>query len=180
MKNGILGISFILVAIISYVFHIFYSTGYFREIENEFAGTIERKVQIPGVEDMQISYEENFLLLSSDDRASRRDGTINQGHLYYIDLANISFEPIQLTTDLKMPFFPHGISMFRIAAKRYRIYAINHVNDIHSIEIFDLFKDSLVHVQTLRDPSMLSPNDIVAVDVEQFYFTNDHGFTRGP
>ena len=179
MKKGILGIAFILVAIISYVFHIFYSTGFFREIENEFTGIIERKVQLPGVEDMQISYEDNFLLLSSDDRASRRYGTINQGHLYYIDLANISFEPIQLTTDLKMPFFPHGISMFRIAVQRYKVYAINHSDGEHSVEVFDLFGDSLVHVQTLRDPSMLSPNDIVAVDAERFYYTNDHGFTRG-
>ena len=150
MKKGILGIAFILLAIISYVFHIFYSTGFFREIENAFAGTIEKKVQLPGVEDMQISYEDNFLLLSSDDRASMRDGTINQGHLYYIDLTNASFEPIQLTTDLKMPFFPHGISMIQIAAQRYKIYAINHVDGIHSVEIFDLFKDSLVYVKNAK------------------------------
>ena len=81
MQKGILGIAFILLAIIFYVFHIFSSTGFFREIENTFAGTIEKKVRLPGVEDMQISYKDNFLLLSSDDRASRRDGTINQGHL---------------------------------------------------------------------------------------------------
>ena len=57
MKKGILGIAFILLAIISYVFHIFYSTGFFREIENTFSGTIERKVQLPGVEDIGIRIE---------------------------------------------------------------------------------------------------------------------------
>jgi arylesterase/paraoxonase len=78
-----------------------------------------------------------------------------------------------------MPFFPHGISMIQISAQHYKVYAINHVKGMHSVEIFDLFKDSLVYAKTLRNASMLSPNDIVAVDEERFYFTNDHGFTKG-
>ena len=87
---------------------------------------------------MQISYEDNFILLSSDDRAGRRDGNKEKGHLYYIDLTNKLFQPIQLTTELKIPFYPHGISMIRIAENRYRVYAVNHVDGKHSIEVFDL------------------------------------------
>ena len=179
MKKILTGIVFILLAIIVYIFYIFYSTGYFREVENTFSGSIERSIMLPGVEDMQVSYEDDFLLLSSDDRASRRGGTVRQGHLYYIDLNSSSFEPKQLTTNLNIPFFPHGISMIRRTSHAYKVYAINHVNGTHSIEVFDLYQDSLIHIQTKRDNSMVSPNDIVAIDEEQFYFTNDHGFTKG-
>jgi len=179
MKKSVKGIVILLLALIGYMFYIFYSTGYFRSVENAFAGTIIQKVKRPGVEDMQISYADGFMLFSSDDRASRRDGNPKQGHLYFLDLTKPSFEPIQLTTDLKIPFYPHGISMVRTAEHAYRIYAVNHVDDQHSIEVFDLHQDRLTHIQTLKDEAMISPNDIVALDGEQFYFTNDHGYTKG-
>jgi arylesterase/paraoxonase len=165
--------------IIAYVCYIFYSTGFFRKIENSFAGTIEKEIELPGVEDMQISYEDDFILLSSDDRAGRRDGNKAQGHLYYINLTNTKFQPVQLTTDLEIPFYPHGISMIGIAENRYRVYAINHFDGEHSIEVFELYNDSLTHIRTLQDNSIISPNDIVAIDKERFYFTNDHGYTKG-
>ncbi len=179
MKKTLRGIVILFLGLLCYVFYIFYSTGYFRKVENSFAGSIEKKVALPGVEDMQISYEDDFILFSSDDRASRRDGNTRQGHLYYMDLTNTKFEPIQLTTDLKIPYFPHGISMVRTADHLYRVYAINHVGNEHSLEVFDLHNDSLAHIQTLKDVSMISPNDIVALDKERFYFTNDHGSTKG-
>ena len=179
MKKSVKGISILLLALIGYVFYIFYSTGYFRSVENTFAGTIVKKVKRPGVEDMQISYADDFMLFSSDDRASRRDGNPKQGHLYYLDLTKPSFEPLPLTTDLKIPFYPHGISMVRTAEHAYRVYAVNHVDGRHSIEVFDLQQDRLTHIQTLKDTSMISPNDIVALDGERFYFTNDHGYTQG-
>ena len=179
MKKSVKGISILLLALIGYVFYIFYSTGYFRSVENTFAGTIVQKVKRPGVEDMQISYADDFMLFSSDDRASRRDGNPKQGHLYYLDLTKPSFEPLPLTTDLKIPFYPHGISMVRTAEHAYRVYAVNHVDGRHSIEVFDLHQDRLTHIQTLKDTSMISPNDIVALDGERFYFTNDHGYTQG-
>ena len=179
MKKSVKGISILLLALIGYVFYIFYSTGYFRSVENAFAGTIVQKVKRPGVEDMQISYADDFMLFSSDDRASRRDGNPKQGHLYYLDLTKPSFEPLPLTTDLKIPFYPHGISMVRTAEHAYRVYAVNHVDGRHSIEVFDLQQDRLTHIQTLKDTSMISPNDIVALDGERFYFTNDHGYTQG-
>lgn len=179
MKKILLTITILFIGLIAYVFYIFSSTGFFREIDNSKTKSEERRIQLPGVEDMQISYDDDFLLLSSDDRASRRNGNGKQGHLYYIDLRDSTFEPIQLTTSLKIPFFPHGISMIQIAPQVHKVYAVNHVNGIHSIEVFELIKDSLTHIQTLKDESMLSPNDIVAVDQDRFYFTNDHGYKEG-
>lgn len=179
MKKILKGTAILFLIIIAYVFYIFYSTGFFRKVEKSFTGTIEKKIELPGVEDMQISYEDNFILISSDDRAGRRDGNKENGHLYLMDLTNTMFQPIQLTTDLEIPFYPHGISMIRIAENRHKVYAINHVDGNHSIEVFDLQDERLTHIETLQHNSMISPNDIVAIDKERFYFTNDHGFSEG-
>lgn len=179
MKKFLLGLGAVLLLLLAYVFHIFSSTGFFRKIEPSFAGKLEKKIALPGVEDMQISYQGQFMLLSSDDRASRRDGQTRQGHLYYIDLKDPTFEPVQLTTNLDIPFFPHGISMIQTGEQTYQVCAVNHVNDHHTLEFFDLFGDSLVHTHTLSDESMVSPNDVVLLKENRFYFTNDHGYTKG-
>jgi arylesterase/paraoxonase len=38
---------------------------------------------------------------------------------------------------------------------------------------------NLVHRETVAHESMISPNDVVAVDHSRFYFTNDHGSAPG-
>ena len=179
MKKILITLAVIIISIFFYVLYIFYSTGFFRDIENTFNGAIERRIQIPGVEDLQISYEDHFILLSSDDRASRRNGANVQGHLYRIELTDTSFKPVQLTSDFNSSFFPHGLSMIRVAPGIHKVFVINHVSGKHSIEVFELYKDSLAHVETLRHHSMISPNDVVAIDENRFYFTNDHGYTEG-
>ena len=97
----------------------------------------------------------------------------------YIDLKDTLFEPVKLTEHLDMLFFPHGISMVRTAPNVYKVFVINHPKNTHTLEVFDLVGDSLVHEKTLHNPSMVSPNDIVAIDKDRFYFTNDHGYTKG-
>jgi len=180
MKRTLKILGLLLLLLVIYVLYVFNTTGFFREIKNSFSGKIEKKIALPGVEDMQISYEDNFILLSSDDRAGRRDGNPQQGHLYYIDLTDQKLQPVQLTTDFKKPFFPHGISMVRTGPQVYKVYAISHMSETdHTIEVFNLYNDSLVHVETLKDPAMVSPNDMVALDGKRFYFTNDHGYTEG-
>ena len=167
----------VLILVVLYVLYIFNSTGFFRTIENTTVSS--EQVEMTGAEDMQIRYEDNFMLFSSDDRASRRDGDTIQGHLYFMDLLEENSKPIQLTKDLAFPFFPHGISMFRKSANEYVVYVVNHVDQEHSIEVFKLFGDSLVHKNPLKDPAMISPNDVVAIGENEFYFTNDHGKTKG-
>ena len=69
--------------------------------------------------------------------------------------------------------------MISTSDSTHRIFAINHVGADHSIEIFDLYGDSLTHIKTLTDPTMISPNDVVALGPDEFYFTNDHKHTDG-
>ena len=57
--------------------------------------------------------------------------------------------------------------------------AVNHTVKGHSLEVFRLFGDSIIFEKTLTDQSMISPNDVVMIDENRFYFTNDHKYTKG-
>ena len=130
-----------------------------------------------GAEDFTISYEDGFMIISQDDRAGRRDGSPSQGHLYVLDLDSGDFQPKKLTGNYKLPFYPHGISLLKLDSAHYQILVVNHARG-QTIEKFELFgTDSLIYIATYRDDSMISPNDVVALDKESFYFTNDHGYT---
>ncbi len=179
MKKFLKALLVILVLVLGFAFYIVYSSGFFRNIEPYFDGEVMAKIAIPGAEDIQADHEAGFIIISSDDRASRRDGVSRRGHLYKMKLDSLSSSPIRLTTQFKKPFFPHGISMVRTSDSTHRIFAINHVRKAHFIEVFDLQGDSLNHVETLSDPTMISPNDIVALGPHEFYFTNDHKHTEG-
>ncbi len=177
-----IGLIIFLVVIVStggLVYHVLSSTGYFRSIENQFSGQVLKQIKLPGSEDMQVSYADHFLLVSSDDRARRRDSADVQGHLYFIDLRDTSLTPVELTTGLDFPFHPHGISMIKTSRNNYRVLAVNHFNQKHSIEEFRLRKGKLKHQKTWIDSSMVSPNDVVAIDKKRFYFTNDHRYLSG-
>ena len=160
-----------------FVFHIMRTTGFFRNIEEVGIERIVKKIPIVGAEDIVVDRELGFAIISSDDRASRREHNEKQGALYYLDLSDFSYH--DLTENLKAEFYPHGISMFQKDSNHFVLHVINHVRGDHKIEVFDLFSDSLVHRTSLEDISMVSPNDIISIDGEQFYFSNDHGSTRG-
>lgn len=181
MKKLLKGFLGILLVLLLFVLYVFYTTGFFRTVENEFSGQILKKIAIPGVEDMQISQEDHFMIFCSDDRAGRRDGKPQQGGLYYLDVTEPLAAPRQLITPsvFSKTFYPHGISMIKIDSSKYKIYVINHVDGKHSLEVFHLVGDSLSYQTTLTDNSMVSPNDIVALDENRFYFSNDHKYTSG-
>jgi arylesterase/paraoxonase len=61
----------------------------------------------------------------------------------------------------------------------YKVMAINHTLKGHSIEVFKLENEHLILEKSLTDASMVSPNDIVMIDENRFYFTNDHNYTEG-
>jgi arylesterase/paraoxonase len=177
MRKILITIALLLSTIAVFVAHIFTSTGYFRAIVPSDSSRILQKIDIIGAEDIEISQAGGFAIISSDDRAARRDGNTKQGALYYLDLEKDNAEPIPLTVDFKKPFFPHGISMLQMDSANYRIWVINHFDNKHSVEVFDLNGTALIHKRTLMNKAIMSPNDIVALDTEQFYFTNDHGNT---
>jgi arylesterase/paraoxonase len=172
----------ILLVLAMFIFYTLYTTGSFREIENKFAGQIMMKVPMAGAEDMQLNREDQFMIISSDDRAARRDGNPQQGGLYFLDLKNPMAAPRLLTNqnNASTPFYPHGISMIKIDSAKYKIYAVNHPNEKnHTIESFILENGVLSKDVIYIDEKIFSPNDIVAIDEKRFYFSNDHGYQDG-
>jgi arylesterase/paraoxonase len=180
MKNFFRFLLFVLILLGGFLAYIFSTTGFFRKVEssNDF-GPIYQTIALPGVEDMAIARADSLLILSVDDRAARREGKTGLKGLYLIDLRAPSFEPVSLTDQLDFPFFPHGLSIFQLDSAKYGLMAINHVDGKHSVEHFILEGKMLTHQKTITDPNFISPNDLVMVGPEKFYYSNDHGYTSG-
>ena len=161
-----------------FIANIFISTGFFRTIEKKFGGEIIKKINLPGAEDIAISRKDSFAIISSTSGRELPSTNKEFGGLYYLDLKNENYEPIHLTVNFKKPFAPHGISMIKIDSI-YKILAISHTDNNHSIEVFELSGKKLEHLKTLKHPTMVSPNDVKIIDEHRFYYTNDHKYTKG-
>ncbi len=168
----------VIVLIIIFVANIFISTGYFRTIEPHFDGEIVKRIAIPGAEDITVSAIDSFAIISSTNRSVFPQEKEQFGGLYYMNLKNGDFKTKKLTSSFKKPFAPHGMSMIKTDST-YKIMVINHTPQGHFIEVFKLNGDNLTLEKSLADASMISPNDVVMIDENRFYFTNDHGNTKG-
>ncbi len=179
MKKLLKALVILILIFASYVFYIFNSTGFFRKIENKFDGEIYKSIALTGAEDMAISYSDSFAIISSSYRSPfERPSEINKDGLYYMDLRDDEFVPILLTRQFKNSFVPHGISMIK-KDSTFRIIAVNHSINGDLLEVFSLRGPDLIHEKTYSDPSIISPNDVVFIDENRFYFTNDHRYTQG-
>ena len=166
--------------LILFVGYTFISTGFFRSITPKLEGKVLQEIQLPGAEDMLISRVDSFLLISSTNRKVYPPTEEEKGGLYLIDLKSKSgdYTPIHLSKNFDKPFAPHGISMVKTDST-YTVMAINHTLKGHSIEVFELYQQTLTHIKTLQHSSMIQPNDLVLLSPTEFYFTNDHGYTEG-
>jgi len=179
MKKGLRILLTAIVLIGLFVLYIFTTTGYFRTIENTMQGTILKKINIAGVEDITVDEDDGFAILSAFDRASFLNGNPKEGGIYMMDLTTTEFAVTLLSANVDIKLAPHGISLIQLDSMRHRLLVANHAEG-EQIEVFDLFhKDSLVHVKTLEDELIYAINDIVAVSENEFYFTNDHYHQNG-
>ncbi len=178
LKKIALVIGLLILAIAAFVGFTFQTTGYFRKIEpvNNFGG-VYSTVNLPGVEDMALARADSLLILSVDDRAARRDGKEGSHGLYMVDLRDENFTPVSLTDEIDFPFFPHGISIYQLDSAKYGLMAINHVEGKHTVESFLLEGKKLTHLKTIKGTLLISPNDLVMMSAEAFYYSNDHGYT---
>jgi arylesterase/paraoxonase len=177
---------------IAYVIYLANEAGEFRTIVNQHPGQCRRISGMPGSEDITIHPDGRFAYISSDDRRAVASGTPLPGAIFRYDLTNPSAVPVNLTPDADLYFRPHGFSLYVGTDGRETLFAVNHPGEVlsgapegerrgprHTIEVFDVAGDTLIHRQTHTDERMISPNDVVGVDHERFYFTNDHGSEPG-
>ena len=163
---------------IVFIANILISTGVFRTIENKFEGKIIKKIALPGAEDITVSLVDSFALISSTNRKQYPPKEDERGGLYLMDLISGDYNTIPLTSEFPEAFAPHGISMIKTGSAT-TVMAVNHTQSGHSIEVFTLHDKQLTSERSLTHNSMVSPNDIVLVGENRFYFTNDHKYTHG-
>ena len=168
----------LLLIILVFISHIFISTGFFRTIENNFNGTIVKKIKLPGAEDISVSTQDNFAIISSTNRGFFNSNSLDSGGLFFMELDNEKFNLTNLTSTFKNEFAPHGISFLKIDST-YKVIAVNHTSKGHSLEVFNLKDKDLTFEKSLTHPLIKSPNDVVLINKNQFYFTNDHKYTKG-
>jgi hypothetical protein len=92
-----------------------------------------------------------------------------------MDIGNITYPP---------NFRPHGLSIFENETY-IKLFVISHYElfETHNIEIFEYNTannipgrcNSLVHIKTLSHRLITSPNDLIAINFNEFLISNDHG-----
>lgn len=178
---------------IVYFIYLAFAAGEFRGVQNLHPGSCRAITGIAGPEDLTLVPGRDLALISSFDRRAAVAGPSNPGAIYAWALDGSMEVPVNLTPEAGDDFRPHGISLFAGPDGRATLFVVNHPggaifgvkpesggnSPAHTVEVFDFDGDRLSHRSTHAHASMTSPNDVVAVDHERFYFTNDHGSELG-
>ncbi len=154
------------------------SSGVFKEINNSFKGTVTQIYDnMLGTEDIDVDRENGWMFISASDRwnLSEDRGAVDGIYLLLPDSTDI---PTKIPTTYEGGFHPHGISYFRQDSSSY-LYVVNHNLEGDFIELFEYKNDTLFHKKSIEDETMCCPNDVVGVDTDRFYVTNDHGNATG-
>lgn len=179
MKKILFAGLIVLVIVAGWFIHLLYTTGQFKTIVPHFAGECRPVTGVIGAEDITIHPKTGIAYISASDRRALIAGRPGLGAIYAYRLDTPDATPIDLTTGLGVALQPHGISLLLDPEGLDRLFVINHANGVHTVEVFSLSGTALRHEQTLSDPLLVSPNDIVAVGPNRFYATNDHGWPKG-
>ncbi|MFY0653396.1 MAG: SMP-30/gluconolactonase/LRE family protein [Cyclobacteriaceae bacterium] len=153
--------------------------GTFKSVKDDFNGEVVTIYeQMAGTEDLDIDRESGLLFISSSDRWTIRSGGEASGDGIYTLQLDSGLAPKKLITDFNQPLHPHGISFFKQDGESF-LYIINHIESGSSVELFKYTDSQLKHQNSFSDEMMCCPNDLVGVDIETFYVTNDHGNESG-
>ncbi len=169
-------LSVVIFLLVSAVVNTLQVAGAFKTLTPHAPGSCTKIENIAGGEDLTWRANNREIFVSSTDR---RNPNAQQGAIFLVDPTSENPQPINVTPALDFNFQPHGISLWiDEATQKERLFVVNHASiNAHSIEIFDVSPNGqLTHVRTIKDDALISPNDIAAVSLEQFYVTNDHGW----
>lgn len=176
MKKYFFLILFLLLAY--FVLNTLYDAGSFKTIENHTdLKNISVFTGIAGPEDFDIDPDSGWLFISNTDRWNLAKGNKTTDGISLWKL-NENTTPHMLTTTFHEEFHPHGISYLKKGSENY-LFVINHHKTGSSVELFRFKNDTLFHLVTYENNSMCCPNDLVAVDTDKFYVSNDHGNKKG-
>ncbi len=179
-KRFLVGLGVLLLALAGFIVKTLADAGQFKHLTPHFAGRCAPVSGMPGAEDITFHPTLGYAYVSSDDRRATQAGRPVQGGIYRYDPGSDA-PPVLLTGAFPHPFHPHGIGLFVAPDGTQTLYVVNHAAPgQNQVERFEVGADGmLVHRQTVRDAALVSPNDVVGVDAERFYVTNDHHFPPG-
>jgi len=192
MRRLLLVVGALAALLAGYMLYLANAAGEFRSLANQPFGQCRQITGLPGSEDITIRPGGRFAYISSDDRRAVINNNPTPGAIFRYDLDAASAAPVNLTPDADLRFRPHGISLYVGADGRETLFVVNHPGEslfgapdsqdtgpLHTIEVFDVQDNILVHRRTHADAALISPNDVVGIDHERFYVTNDHGAGPG-
>lgn len=175
MKKVTIISSVVILLVAAMVVKTLYDAGQFKTITPHCKCSCEKITGLPGPEDITVDAGIGIAFISSDDRRATMAGRPVQGAVYGLNLNAEGAKPINLTTDFKKAFHPHGISLYKSDKGEMLLFVINHTQAGHFVEIFEYRNHKLNHRESISHPLMFSPNDLVAVGPRSFYASNDHG-----
>lgn len=182
LYRNIIVVVVVLAATLSFLYVRFYAAaGQFTTLTAamEIPADCKAIASVPGPEDIVIDHERGIAFVAATDRRAVMAGANNvRGGIYAIDLVGDrgTWALRPLTPHVPAAFQPHGIGLYIDAAGKRTLAAVNHAGGVQSIELFDVAENSILsHRATVRDPQLVSPNDVQPVGHNVFYATNDHG-----
>lgn len=180
MKRKLIIGGIILVVLISArVIYFLWDAGQFKILEPHFAGTCTPVYGLMGAEDITIHPITGVAYISAYNRRATMTGRETESGIYTYDLKADNPKLVPLITKTSGEFRPHGISLFVGKNGQDKIFVINHAQEKHTIEIFDLVGGRSTFKQSIENSIIVSPNDLVAVGQDSFYVTNDHKHRGG-
>jgi len=169
---------FLFLLLVFFIAKTLYQAGTFKTIVSHTRLTdISIYSELAGTEDLAIDPTQGLLFISSTDRWQTSADSNQKDGIYLLDL-NLNDQmdtmPRYLPNTFQGEFHPHGISFLSKDDGDY-LFVVNHNSEGNFVELFRFENDQLTHLKTFSDTQMCCPNDVVAVDVDKFYVSNDHG-----
>ncbi|MFQ5629546.1 MAG: strictosidine synthase family protein [bacterium] len=166
----------IVIALAGFVLKTFRDAGEFKQIVPRSFGAVRSLRGVLSSEDITINPLTGIAFISSADRRAQLSGKQpKQGAIFAYDLNDEDAHLRNLTAGFEKAFHPHGITIYVHEDSSVTLFAINHNSDGHFVEVFEERGGRFIHRQSISSPQMFSPNDLVALDANRFYVTNDHG-----
>lgn len=166
-----------LAAVGRFVWVLMPASGAFASLEPKLVESCMRVDVAPGTEDVTIDPATRLAFVSASDR---RSPDLPSGGVYVFNV-DAPGTPQLVSTDAPEGFRPHGISLWTGDDGAKRLFVISHPKSGEQVvEIFDVGDGgALTHARSVSFDAMHSPNDLVAVDADRFYASNDRGYRDG-
>ncbi len=152
------------------------ASGVFEDYTVTQSGQCQPVTVSAGTEDVTIDDATGQVFISADNRRTPENLESNGIYMFPIDKPE---DVRKVSFDAPADFHPHGISLWKSQEGERRLFVISHASSGEQlVEVFDVDSDgTLKHAETISDPLIHSPNDLVATGERSFYVTNDHRFS---